>query len=78
MDTFHDQYIVGIHLQALAAGLTLSRLEVILRQLDLLTAEEGVELLVDLLQIEGIDRLIVIVAIGTTRCLLTVDEIIVE
>ena len=78
VDALDDENVVGLHAQLLAALLAASRLEVIFRQLYLLATEERVELVVDELEIEGIDALVVIFALVVLGRVLTVDKIVVE
>ena len=78
MNALYHQHIVIVHLQLVAALFTLSALEIILRQFYLLTTEEGVELLVDQIEIQGIDALIIIFARSILRRFLPIYEIIIE
>ena len=78
MDAFDHQYLIALQLQLLAAGLTLACLEIVAWQLHFLATQQGIHLVVEQRDIEGVQVLEVIVAIGITRCEVTVEEIVVE
>lgn len=78
MNAFHHKHIIVVHLESLAALLTLAALEIVLRQFHLLTTEEGIKLVVDLLKVEGIDTLIIIFSILVLRRSLAIDKIVIE
>ena len=67
-----------VHLQFLSASLTLSALEVIFRQFHLLATEEGIKLLIDEFQIQGIDALVIIFATLILRSFLPIYKVIIE
>lgn len=78
MNAFHHKHIIVVHLESLAAFLTLAALEIVLRQFHLLTTEEGIKLVVDFLKVEGIDTLIIIFSILVLRRSLAIDKIVIE
>ncbi len=78
MDALDDEDVVLPHLQFLAARMAGASGEVVLRQLHLLATEEGIKLLINQFEVEGIEALVVVFAIGILRRMLAVDEIVVE
>ena len=78
VDAFDDHYVMGQQLEVLAAGHTLSGDEVVARQLHLLALEQLLQLLGQEGQVEGLDSLVVIVALLISRCLCTRHEIIIQ
>ena len=67
-----------MQLQFLATHLALAGQEIILRQFHLLTVNKCVELLVEELEVQCIQRLVIIFALLIKWRLLTVKEIVVE
>ena len=78
VNAFHHQYLVVVQPQFTSAHLALARLEVIAWQLHLLTPEEGVHLLVEQRQVQGMQVFEVIFAFLVARRLFPVQEVVVE
>ena len=78
MDSLYHQHIVRLHLQFLSTLHTLARREIIFRQLHLLATEEGVKLLVQQIEIQGIDALKIIFAVVILRRPVSVHKVIVQ
>ena len=78
MDALNHQHIVRLHLQLLSTLHTLARREIIFRQLHLLTTEESVKLLVQQIEIQGIDALKIIFAVVILRRPVSIHKVIVQ
>ena len=78
MDSLYYQHIVRLHLQFLSTLHTLARREIIFRQLHLLATEESVKLLVQQIEIQGINALKIIFAVVILRSLVSVHKVIVQ
>lgn len=75
---FEDEYHVVAQLQVVPPVFTCAGVEVEAGQFDAFAADEGLHVLVEQLQVERMERLVVIVAFFVTRSMLAVDEVIVE
>ena len=78
MDTFHHQHLVAFEPQFLTAHLTLAFLEIIARQLHLISTEQRLQLFVQQGEVQGVQVFKIIVTILVLRCLFTIQEIVVE
>ena len=78
MNTLYHQYLTIVQAQFLTTPLALAGLEVIAWQLNLLATEERSKLLVEQGYVQRMDALKVVIARLVARCLLTIQEIIVE
>ena len=78
MDSLNHQHIVRLHLQLLSTLHTLARREIIFRQLHLLATEESVKLLVQQIEIQGIDALKIIFAVVILRRPVSIHKVIVQ
>ena len=78
MDTLHDQQGMTVDLKMLATRGTLACGEIVFGQLDFLALQEILQVLLELGNIERVDRLVVIVSIGITRGLGPVNEIVIH
>ena len=78
MDALDDEYLVVVQTQSATAHLAPACLEVVARQLHLLAVEQGVHLFVQQVEVQGVQVLKVVVAIGLARRLVAVHEVVVE
>ena len=78
VDSLYHQHIARLQLQFLSALDALARRKIIFRQIHLLTTEEGIELVVEQVEIQRIDALKIIFSILILRGLIPVHEIIIE
>ena len=78
MDALDHQHLIVVQLESATALLAASRLEVVARQFHLLAPEEGVHLLVEQRQVQGVQVFVVVVALLVAGRLVAVDEIIIQ
>ena len=78
MYALHHENVALTHLHLLTARTALARYEVVTRQLHLLATEQLRKLTVEQLKVESVQRLIVVRTIGVQRCLLAVNEVVVQ
>ena len=78
VDALYHQHLVVVQAQTAAAHRRPARGEVVARQLNLLAAQQRVQLLVEQRQVQRVQVLEVVVAAGVARCLVAVHEIVVE
>ena len=78
MRTLNDEDAALLQAELSAVELRLSADEVELRNLDLLAAHQGENLLVEELDVDGLYCLDVVIAILVARCQLAVHEIVVD
>ena len=78
MDALDHEHVVVGHAQPPAVAFAHARLEIVLGQLHLLATEEGVELRVEQGQVEGVEALVVELAVGVERRVGAVHEVVVE
>ena len=78
MDTLYHEDLVVVQTKAASAHLALTQLEVVTWKLYLLAVEQGVHLLVEQVEVQCVEVLEVIVAIGLARRVFAIDEIVVE
>ena len=73
-----DEHLARSEARGSALVVAFSRLERVGGQHHLLAGDEVVEVFVELVQVEGVDALVVVVALGIAGRVLAVDEVIVE
>ena len=78
VNTLNEQNVVRSEFQFIALIHTSPGGEVVSGHLDFLTGNKAVEVGIELLQVEGIERLIVIFAIGVLGSILSVHKVVVE
>ena len=78
MYALNEQHLVVCQFFLLARHLSLARLEIIARQLHLLAIDEGVQVIVEQFEVQGIERFVVVFAILVLGCLVAVKEIIIQ
>ena len=78
VDALDKQYRSFVEFHAVATVLPHAEFEVIIRQLDLFAADDSIEVGIKLLEIQRVERLIVIIARLVEGSHFAVDEIIVE
>ena len=78
MDAFHYEHLVVVECKFLATLHAFASREVIARQLYLFTLEQRIQLLVEEREVQGVQMFEVVVTFLVERCLLTVEEVVVE
>ena len=78
MRTLDDKHHMWCKLQALAVELALAGLEIICGQFHLLARQYACQRLVEIGQVNGVQRFEIIIAVGLARCMRAVDEIVIE
>ena len=78
VDSLYHQNIVRLQLQLLSTLHTLARREIVFRQFHLLATEERIKLLVEQIEVQGIDALKIKITIFILRCLIPIHEVIIE
>ena len=78
MDALYNEYLITFQFQLLATPLALAFLEVVAGQFHLLATEQSVHLLVEQGYVQRMQVLEVVVAVLVQRCLLTIQEVVVQ